>query len=72
MAAFVENLELLAARDLKKLQAVCGVTPSAYIAQLAEFGYRCHMLDAGGRLGAPVVDMPPGPDVISVAFVRGT
>jgi RNA polymerase sigma-54 factor len=26
MAAFVENLELLAARDLKKLQSVCGVS----------------------------------------------
>ncbi|MCC6912977.1 MAG: RNA polymerase factor sigma-54 [Rhodospirillaceae bacterium] len=26
MAAFVENLELLAARDLKKLQAVCGIS----------------------------------------------
>lgn len=26
MAAFIENLELLAARDLKKLQAVCGIS----------------------------------------------
>jgi FkbM family methyltransferase len=52
-----------------QLQTVCGVTPSAYIAQLAAFGYRCHVLEAGGRLGAPVIDMPPGPDVVSVALV---
>ena len=52
-----------------QLQIVSGISAAAYIAQLGALGYRCHTLEAGGRPGPEIVDMPPGPDVVSVAFL---
>ena len=52
-----------------QLQIVSGVSAAAYIAQVRALGYRCHSLEPGGRPGPEIVDMPPGPDVVSVAFV---
>jgi FkbM family methyltransferase len=52
-----------------QLQLVSGVSAAAYIAQLRALGYRCHGLEAGGRPGPEIADMPSGPDVVSVAFI---
>ena len=52
-----------------QLQVVSGTSAAAYIAQLGALGYRCHTLESGGRPGPEIVDMPPGADVISVAFL---
>jgi FkbM family methyltransferase len=50
-----------------QLQAVSGVTPAAFIRQLAELGYRCHLLGAGVP-GVEVTDVHTS-GVESVVFV---
>ncbi|HZA34014.1 MAG TPA: FkbM family methyltransferase [Vicinamibacterales bacterium] len=50
-----------------QLKLVSGITPAAFIAQIAELGYRCHLLGAGVP-GAEVTDVQTS-GVESVVFV---
>ena len=50
-----------------QLKLVSGITPAAFIAQIAELGYRCHLLGAG-LPGAEVTDVQTS-GVESVVFV---
>jgi FkbM family methyltransferase len=50
-----------------QLKLVSGITPAAFIAQIAELGYRCHLLGAGVP-GAEVSDVQTS-GVESVVFV---
>jgi hypothetical protein len=50
-----------------QLKLVSGVTPATFIGQMAELGYRCHLLGAG-VLGPEVTDVHTN-GVESVVFV---
>jgi FkbM family methyltransferase len=50
-----------------QLSRVAGITPAAFIAEMRERGYRCHLLGAG--VAGPEIDDAPTNGVTSVVFL---